>query len=127
MLGRGHEVFVENRVNGVGRRVAAEQAPQRQHLPERHAEGPDVDATVDRIRRQLLRRHVRERSLDLPGGGVVHALSRAGDSEVHHLNGAVVGHEEVPRRHVTMNDAEQVAVGVLELVCGVKSLRTRRR
>ena len=103
------DVLVDHRE----RRLAGERGPQRQQLVEEAAGGVEVRAVVDGLAERLLRGEVL--------GGAHHhaglrhrrlgAVQGAGDAEVHDLDGAGVGDDDVGRLDVAVDDAVLVAVG----------------
>src|SRR6185312_153837 len=101
----------------VGLAVALEEAPAREHLPENDAGREDVRPPVDvLVAARLLRRHVRELALELPGARRRELARGARHAEVAQARATVHADEDVLRRDVAMDDAERVAVVVLELV-----------
>ena len=108
-----HDVEI---VLGVIRRVADEQ------LVETHPRGPDVRAMVGPFRRDLLGGHVADLALhDALTGLSGASVLRLHEAEVDHLRGALGGDEDVLRRDVPVDDAEALALGVLELVRRVEA------
>ena len=103
-----------------GTRLAVKQARPRQHLPQHHAERPDVGALVHRLGRRLLRGHVaggpenharprrrqrqrrRVRGIGCDGP---RALRDRRQAEVEHLDGAIGPHLDVGRFHIAVDDA----------------------
>ncbi len=88
-----------------------------EHDPQRE----DVGAAVDGAAARLLRRHVRDLALELPGGGLAAgAADGLGHAEVDQLHDAVVRAEDVLRGDVAV-DEHQVGVAlVAQLVRGVE-------
>jgi hypothetical protein len=92
---------------------------------EHDAEREHVDAPVDRLAANLLRRQVGELALDGAGARVVQLRGRLGDAEVEHLGGAVLADVEVVGRDVAVHDAERLAfvvarhMGVMQATSGV--------
>ncbi len=121
-LGGRRELPVDHGHDGLGVVLAFEEPAAGEHLPERHAEGPDVDAPVDVAPLDLLRRHVGPAPLEGALVGRVEPVGRAGDPEVDDLHGAVVGDEDVVGRDVAMDDLHRLALVPLELVGGVEPL-----
>ena len=95
------------------RAVAGERRPAGQQLEEHAAGGVQVGARVDGLALGLLGREVLRRADD--GLGLGHRRvgvgHRAGDAEVHDLDGAVVGDHDVRGLDVAVDDAVAVAVG----------------
>ena len=90
--------------------VPGEELLPRERLPEHHAQRPEVRPGVDRRRPDLLRGHVRDLALDLPGGGQPGLGAALRDAEVEELHPAVAGDENVVRRHVAMHQLERAPV-----------------
>ena len=97
----------------------AEETPTGGRFVQDHRAGPHIRATVDRLARDLLGRHVAELPLDLPGRGVGEATLRVGDPEVHDAPDALVEHHDVLRRDVTVHELQRRSVFAFELVRGV--------
>jgi len=78
-------------------------------------------APVDLARAlRLLGRHIRELALELPRARGRQLARRARDAEVAEARAPVDSDEDVLRRDVAVDDAERLAVVVLELVGGVE-------
>ena len=84
------------------------------------AEREDIRPTIERLCADLLRRHVRELSLDGSGHRLARSICGFRDAEVDDLHLARVEDEDVVRRHVAMNEPERL-VAELQLVRRVKS------
>jgi len=101
--------------------IHAEQSPPRGQLPKHDAECKDVGAAVDVPAADLLRGHVRDLAFERPGLGVRQATRDLGDAEVHHLDDAIVGDEQIVRGDVAMHEVERATVLSSQLVRGVQS------
>ena len=90
--------------------VAREQMLQRQHLVHHDAEREQIDAPVDRLALELLRRQVGRLSLD--GASRVDALAalRIGDAEVEQLHAPAGVSDDVRRRDVAVDDVQRAPV-----------------
>ena len=99
----------------------AEETLPRRELPEHDAEREDVGPPVDALAVHLLRAHVRELALERARARVAHARAELRDAEVDDLRDAVVGHEQVVRSDVAMNETELLAVLAEQLVRGVEA------
>ncbi len=121
LVGRRDRV-VQDGLRGEDRVVAAEQVAQRQALPEADPEREDVDARVHVLAAELLRSRVGHLALEHAGVGLGHALEGLGAAEVHDLDRALVGHEEVLRRHVAVDDVQGLAVRAAQGVRRVEAL-----
>ena len=93
----------------------------RRELPEHDPKGKNVGAPIELLPAQLLGRHVRHLALELarvrrrePPGGL-------GDAEVDDLRVALVRDEQVVRRHVAVDEPEQLPVLAAELVRRVQA------
>ena len=100
-----------------------EQPAQRDHLVHHDAECEQIDAAIDRSTAQLLRRHVGVLAFD----GAVLGLRRGRtlrlrDSEIEDLRDARIAQEDVRRRDVAVDQAEALAIAILELVCIVQRI-----
>ena len=93
-----------------------------EQLPEHGAGGEEIGPAVDGLEARLLRRHVRHLAAQHAGPRLARARGRLGDAEVDHLGLPVVGEEEVVRRHVAVDEVEQLPVLPAQLVGGVQAL-----
>jgi hypothetical protein len=112
------DLVLEHRRQDVGHRLALEELAAGEHLPQHHAEGPDVGPAVSRLARGLLGRHVgrraenqaRRRGVAGHGGRqrqarvAVIGLPRLGEPEVQHLDRAVGTELNVGRLEVAVDD-----------------------
>jgi hypothetical protein len=85
------------------------------HFVQEHAKREDVSSRVDRLRHQLLGRHIRQRANEqsfarLLGGAVarVPGLERLCQTEVEHLHAPVPGDHHVRRFQIAMDDSPRV-------------------
>ncbi len=103
------DVLVDHREGG----LAGERGPQREEFVEEAARRVQVGAVVDRLAERLLRGEVLRGAHDHAGlghrGG--RAVQGAGDAEVHHLDRAVVGDDDVRRLDVAVHDAVLMRIG----------------
>ena len=110
-------VLLEHRVQRFHHRVPVEGPLPGQHLVEHAAEGEDVGAPVCRLPASLLRREIAHGAEDGARGGALILLQGAGhvvtpglgeldlgEAEVQDLHPAVLGHEEVVRLEVPVDD-----------------------
>jgi hypothetical protein len=103
---------------------AQEQPAASDAFPQHHAEGKDVRPRIDRLAACLLGSHVAKLALERARIGVAQAAEGACDAEIDDLHRAFEGHHDVLGRDVAMDEAEQVARGVGQLV-GVVQTRCR--
>jgi hypothetical protein len=108
-------------------RLHAEQALVGGELPEHDAEREDVRRAIHLGAADLLRGHVSELALEGAGLCLREAIGHLRDAEVDDLGVAVVRHEEVVRRDVAVDEAEELPVLAAELVGRVQAVRRRRR
>jgi hypothetical protein len=121
------DLLPQHRGERVAHRLASEQLSSRQHLEQHDAERPDVRAFVDRPAARLFRRHVRRRPENHPQfrrvyrhrrrvGDVDARLAdgreRFGETEVEHLDRAILADLYIRRFEIAMDDA--VFVGRVE-------------
>ena len=102
--------------------VHAEEALVGRELPEHDAEREDVGRAIDLGAAHLLGRHVRELALERARARRREPVGDLGDAEVDDLRVAVVGDEEVVRRDVAVDEAEELAVLAAQLVRRVQAL-----
>lgn len=100
------QVFLHVPVDGVG----GEHPAARNHQVEHRAQRVQIGASVERLARDLLGRHVGHRADDLAHGGELGARLLH-HPEVHELHGPVVAQEDVGGRHVAVHEAAGVYVG----------------
>ena len=86
--------------------VAAEKLLPRQHLEEDATEGEDVASPVQRPSPGLLRRHIRDLSLQGARLGARDLPGRLRDAEVAQFDVALVGDQDVGGRHVAVDDVQ---------------------
>ncbi len=91
--------------------VAFEEALAGEHLPEHHAQGPDVAPPIDVLELELLGGHVGVLALHGAQLGLVELVPRRGDAEIDDAHRAVVEDEEVRGRHVAVDDVHRASVG----------------
>ena len=115
------DAIVHHPLHGLAIRVASKETTSHQHFPEHHTKRPDVGTSIERLPKELLRRHVGELAFDLARLGLLKSIACLRDTEVEHLGDAVVEHEEVLRRDVAMDDAERFAVVIAKLMRRVKT------
>ncbi len=95
--------------------------PEREQI-EQDTGGEDVRPSIHFVAAQLLRRHVGDLALDLAGARRLdQPTCGLGYAEVHELGHALVRHQHVVRRYVTVHETERLAVVVAELVRCVQS------
>ena len=104
-------------------RLHAEEALVGGELPEHDAEREDVRRAIHLGAADLLRGHVRELALEGAGLCLREAIGHLRDAEVDDLGVAVVRHEEVVRRDVAVDEAEELSVLSAELVGRVEAVR----
>jgi hypothetical protein len=104
-------------------RGGAEGRPARAEPVHRHAELVDVHAPVERGLLELLGRHVAQLALEDVDLGDRLALLPLRDAEVDELGVTVLAHQDVGEAHVAVDDAQGLALGVLERVRVVQRLR----
>ncbi len=92
-----------------------------QRLPEHDAHGEDVQAPIDGLVAEVLRRHVSDLALQLALGGRVAFLVELGDTEVHDPREAVDPHQDVLRRDVAVHEPDVTATIVAEVVGGLQA------
>jgi hypothetical protein len=118
----------QHRRQRVGHIVSAERALPRQHFVEHAAIRPDVAAFIGCSSPRLLRTHVRSRPEDHPDrcrhprrrdraidGRAVLSVGHPGETEVEHLDGAIVCQGDIRRFQIAVNDA--LLVRRFESVC----------
>ena len=111
-------IRLEDRAHRLDRRVRLERLPPGEHLVEDDAEREDVGAMIDRLRADLLGRHVGRRAEHHAGLGLVRVAGRElavssaaigarhlGQAEVEDLHAAFAGEEDVLRLEVAVDDA----------------------
>ena len=101
---------------------AGEELRPGEHLIEQYACGEDVGPAIHRLAHGLLGGHVRDLSLQDPGHGVGYVHGRLGDPEIHDLNLALVGDQDVLWTDVAVDDVERPIVLVGLSVRVIKAL-----
>ena len=120
--GGRRELALQNGVHHLVIAVSAERTLSGGGLVEHAPQREDVAPPIDGGTGHLLRRHVRDLTLELTSArGFVELPERLGDAEVRDLRGAVGGEQDVVRGEVAMNDAERASVVVGQLVSGVQT------
>ena len=89
-----------------GTRAGGEKLPAGEQLPQDHARGVDVAATVESFRARLFRRHVADLAVDHPRGSLLQFQGRGGQAEVGQLDLARIGEQHVGRRYVAVDETE---------------------
>ena len=102
-------------------RGALKQSPRRTQLKQDDAERKDIGAPIDFLAGTLLGAHVGKLALDHTRLRPRLAAFGLGDAEVHDLDEAFVGQQQVLRRYVAMDDAQLVAIGQLGFMRVVKA------
>ncbi len=108
----GRDVTREDATNRLEVAGVAKEATLRETLPKHDARAPDVRASVQVFTPRLLRRHVGELALDVAGSRLRDLGRGLGDAEVEELGRALVGHEDVARRDVPMDDLQRRPIEV---------------
>ena len=109
-------IFLQDRAECIGRRVAAERAMPGQHFVEHGTQREDVAPLIGGLTTNLLRRHVSDRPEDgagcrvlrdraIDGGGRSDGRGVLRQAEVENLQASVARHEQVLRLQVAMDDS----------------------
>ena len=102
--------------------VHAEEALVGRQLPEHDAEREDVGGAIDLGPAHLLGRHIGELALERARARRRQAIGDLGDAEVDDLGVALVRQEEVVRRDVAVDEAEELPVLAAQLVGRVEAV-----
>jgi hypothetical protein len=121
-LRRRRDVELVDRAEDRGLVGLVEQLALRDQLPRDDAEAPHVGAAIRVLAGDDLGREIGALALEDAGARGVVALARVRDAEVHHLDVAVVGDEQVIGRDIAMDDVERCAARARGLVRGVQAL-----
>ena len=87
------------------RGIRGERQRAGQQAIEEHTDRIEIRASIDFLAEDLLGRHVRRRAHQAEVHGLLLGAEDPGDSEVHDLDRAFVGHHDVGRLDVTVDDA----------------------
>ena len=106
--------------------LAREHTQARERFEEHDPRRVDVRGAGERLRRELLGRHVEHLALDVPIASGVDAPRGLRNAEVEHARDAVRADEHVLRGHVAMDEAEQDALLVDRLVGSMQTVKRAR-
>ena len=77
---------------------------------EEHSDGIEIRTSIDFFTEDLLGRHVRRRAHQAEVNGLLFGAEDPGDAEVHDFDRAFVGHHDVGRLDVAVDDAAPMRV-----------------